>query len=156
VAVAALALLGLPVQAELALELCLHLAPQGFLWVVVAAADMPVQAAALERVAEQPDKTRNKQLAAKGARKVALVQPALGVAALVLRAVAATEAMAPVIVGLQQPAEVVSESAVQACMTEEMPAQAVAVAATLAAAVAVAMLAAQAVAAVPDISIQVL
>jgi hypothetical protein len=66
------------------------------------------------------------------------------------------EAMAPVIVGLQQPAEVVSESAVQACMTEEMPAQAVAVAATLAAVAAVAMLAAQAGAAVPDISIQVL
>ena len=120
------------------------------------AADIPVQVDALGRGEAQPVKTRSKQLAAKAERKVALVLPVLGVAALVLRAVAAMAEMALVIVGLQQPAEVVSESAVQACMTEEMPAQAVAVAATLAVAVAVAMLAAQAGAGVPDISTQVL
>jgi hypothetical protein len=136
--------------------LCLHLVAQGFLLVAVVVADMPVQVAALERVAERPDKTRSKQLAAKAERKVALALPVLEVAALVLRAVAAMAALVPVIVESPQPAEVVSELAVRVCLTQEMPGQAVAVVATLVAAAVAVILVDQAVAAAPGISTQVL
>jgi hypothetical protein len=136
--------------------LCLHRVAQEFSLAAVVAADIPPQVDAPERVAERLDKMRNKQLAAKAERKVALVQPVLEVAALVLRAVAAMAALVPVIVESPQPAEVVSEPAVRACLTQEMPGQAVAVAATLVAVVVGAMLVAQAVAAAPGISTQVL